>query len=156
MDTKENNILKVLTYLFDHFKVAEIRISHNPETLEVKLTEAGFLKSEISQVVHWLRTLLAPPPVAQDISCRIYSPNECEKLNLECRSFLLFLEQLKVLNVITRELVINYVMATDTPKLTLEQLKVIVLMVLFKRPGQETAVAWMEKMFYEEMTGYLQ
>jgi uncharacterized protein Smg (DUF494 family) len=47
-------------------------------------------------------------------------------------------------------------MAVDTPKLTLEELKVIVLMVLFKRPGQETAVAWMEKMFYEEMTGYLQ
>ncbi|MCL5801504.1 MAG: DUF494 domain-containing protein, partial [Gammaproteobacteria bacterium] len=29
----------------------------------------------------------------------------------------------------------------------------VVLMVLFNQPGQEAAVAWMEDLVYEEMTG---
>ena len=156
MDTNESNILEVLNYLFENFKVEEIKIGRNPEVLAFKLTAAGFPKSEIHQLVHWLKTLLESQSHEQDVSFRVYSPNECEKLDLECRGFLLFLEQLKVLNAVTREVVINHVMAVDTPKVTLEELKVIILMVLFRRPGQETAVAWMEKMFYEEMTGYLQ
>ena len=58
--------------------------------------------------------------------------------------FLLFLEQVKVLDATTRELVIDRVMALGSEPIDLEQLKWVVLMVLFNQPGQEIMFSWME------------
>ena len=88
-------------------------------------------------------------------SLRIYTDKEREKLDLESRGFLLFLEQMNVLDHSTRELVIDRVMALDNDEIDLDQLKWVILMVLFNQPGHEAAFAWMEDLVFDEMVGEL-
>ncbi len=68
----------------------------------------------------------------------------------ECRGFLLFLEQIQVLNLETREMVIDRVMALDAAEFDLEDLKWVILMVLFNIPGYENAYQQMEDLVFEE------
>src|SRR3546814_19646532 len=82
---------------------------------------------------------------------RVYFGPELDKLDVECRGFLLFLEQHGVLDADHRELVLDRAMALDQDELDLEDLKWVVLMVLFNQPGSEAAYAWMEtQMFLDE------
>jgi Smg protein len=60
-----------------------------------------------------------------------------------------------VLSAMSRELVIERIMALDTNIIDLEQLKWIVLMVLFNLPGEETAYLWLEDMVFEATSNYL-
>jgi len=78
-----------------------------------------------------------------------------DKLDVESRGFLLFLEQVKVLNVETREMVIDRVMELDEPTLILEDLKWVILMVLFNAPGHESAYEQMEDLIFEQPEGRL-
>lgn len=63
--------------------------------------------------------------------------------------FLLFLEQIQVLNLETREMVIERVLALDTAEFELEDLKWVILMVLFNIPGCENAYQQMEELLFE-------
>jgi len=82
---------------------------------------------------------------------RIYHGPELDKLDVECRGFLLFLEQHRILDADQRELVLDRAMALDQDELDLDDLKWVVLMVLFNQPGAEAAYAWMEtQMFVDE------
>ena len=65
----------------------------------------------------------------------------------------MFLEQTGVLDHNTREMVIDRVMALESEEIDLEQLKWVVLMVLFNQPGREAAYAWMEDLVFDEMPG---
>ena len=77
------------------------------------------------------------------------------RLDVECQGFLLFLEQVGVLDASTREMVIDRVMEIDSPEFCLEDLKWVVLMVLFNVPGKENAYAQMEDLLFEESDGTL-
>jgi Smg protein len=77
------------------------------------------------------------------------------RLDASCRGFLLFLEQIQVLNLETREMVIDRVMALDNTEFDLEDLKWVVLMVLFNIPGYESAYQQMEELLFEVNEGYL-
>ena len=82
---------------------------------------------------------------------RVYFGPELDKLDVECRGFLLFLEQHGILDADQRELVLDRAMALDQDELDLDDLKWVVLMVLFNQPGAEAAYAWMEtQMFVDE------
>ena len=85
-------------------------------------------------------------------STRVFSDVENEKLDVECKGFLIFLEQSGVLDYEDRELVIDRVMALETEIIELQQLKWVVLMVLFNRPGKEAAFAWMEDIILDEVS----
>ena len=62
-----------------------------------------------------------------------------------------FLEQNGILDAGQRELVLDRAMALDQEELDLDDLKWVVLMVLFNQPGSEAAYAWMEtQMFLDE------
>ena len=66
-------------------------------------------------------------------SFRAYAPRELAKLDAQCRGFLLTLEQSGILTPQNRELVIERSLAASGASLTLEQLKLIVLMVLWNQ-----------------------
>jgi Smg protein len=55
------------------------------------------------------------------------------KLDAQCRGFLLTLEQSGILDLQTRELVIERALAATGDSLSLEQLKLVVLMVLWNQ-----------------------
>jgi len=156
----KEDILDVLMYLFEHYLEDEDieQIDYDQDTLRSELTQAGFHGGQITKALDWLESLA----MQQDedtltrhsrSAIRVYAPAECERLDVECRGFLLFLEQVGVLEPASRELVIDRAMALDTDEFSLEQLKWVILMVLFNQPGQEAAFAWMEDLVYEEMVG---
>jgi Smg protein len=60
-----------------------------------------------------------------------------------------------VLDHTIRETVIDRVMALDSEEVDLEQLKWVILMVLFNQPGNEAAAAWMEDIVIDEVAGQI-
>ena len=64
-------------------------------------------------------------------------------------------EQIQVLNLETREMVIERVLALDTAEFELEDLKWVILMVLFNIPGCENAYQQMEELLFEVNEGML-
>ncbi len=67
----------------------------------------------------------------------------------------MFLEQINVLTTETREMVIDRVMGLETSEFELEDLKWIILMVLFNVPGNENAYTLMEELLYTKEQGIL-
>ena len=59
------------------------------------------------------------------------------------------LEHMGVLDAFTRELVIDRVMALELDEIDPEQLRWVVLMVLFNQPGRESMYSWMEDVVFE-------
>lgn len=156
----KENVFEVLMYLFQNYMDEEIEVQPDRESLQTELQEAGFQHGEISKAFDWLdglveRSIDHPPVVPADRSIRIFADEEITRMDLECRGFLLFLEQTGIVTPTMRELVIERVMALDTEDFDLEQLKWIVLMVLFNQPGEEEAYAWMEDLVFDEFTGHV-
>ncbi len=156
----KENVLDVLMYLFQNYMTEDADIDPDRESMETELLEAGFPSHEITQAFEWLDGLMArlETPVMllnEERSFRIYTDQEITRLDMECRGFLLFLEQAGVLSSETRELVIDRVMALETDDIDLTQLKWVILMVLFNQPDQEEAYAWLEDLMFEDVEGYL-
>ncbi|QSX40911.1 DUF494 family protein [Shewanella cyperi] len=152
----------ILMYLFENYVHSEVEMMVDEDQLTKELTRAGFHQSEILKALSWLEHLAdlreSDTPYLCDHnqhSFRIYTPEETEKLDVECRGFLMFLEQINVLSVETREMVIDRVMELDESVLVLEDLKWVILMVLFNAPGHESAYAQMEDLVFEQPEGRL-
>lgn len=152
----KENILDVLMYLFEHYMDNENNELPEQESLRKELTDAGFTHTEVDKAFNWLEGLASQKATGAyrlsgaRRSFRIFNSEEVKKINTECRGFLLFLDQLGVLDATNRELVIDRVMALEGDDIDLRDLKWIILMVLFNQPGQEAAFAWMEDQVFEE------
>lgn len=126
---------EILAYLFENCHQADL--THNRHDVAKRLSAAGFHKSDISEALGWMAGVVrapqhdvAPLPDAQH-SFRAYAPKELVKLDTECRGLLLSLEQAGILTAVTRELAIERALAASAEPLTVEQLRLIVLMVLW-------------------------
>lgn len=151
----KESILDVLLYLFEHYIADDADTLRDRDPLQAGLIEAGFTPSEIAKAFDWLDGLAELRPAGSEPRCdgpvRVFHGPELDKLDVECRGFLTFLEQQRVLDAHQRELVVDRAMALDQDELDLDDLKWVVLMVLFTQPGAEAAYAWMEtQMFGEE------
>ena len=150
----KENVLDVLMYLFENYMNSESGQESDQDSLRQELEDAGFHRGEIYKAFAWLEELAEQqgektPAMPVGGSLRVFTEQEAKKLDLECRGFLLYLEQVGVLDGAMRELVIDRVMALESEEIDLEQFKWIVLMGLFNQPGQEAAVAWMEDLMFE-------
>ncbi len=121
------------------------------------LAQAGFEESQVKKAFDWLESLTFEEILQSgnkpqnNISHRIFNSFEMEKLSLECRGLLTYLEQTGILDSQNREVVIDRVMALDSDEIDVYQLKWVVLMVLMNQPGQEDAFLWMEEVVMNEM-----
>lgn len=153
----------VLMYLFETYIHSEAEMYVDQDKLTSDLSEAGFDGEDIYNALLWLEKLadyqdglVEPMQLASDpLSVRIFTQEENLRLDAECRGFLLFLEQIQVLNLETREMVIDRIMALDAVDFDLEDLKWVVLMVLFNLPGCENAYKQMEELLFEVSDGML-
>ena len=153
----KETVLDVLMYLFEHYLDDEVEVESDQESLKVELRQAGFPDTEIVKAFDWLEGLASGEDTETDVqvgrigSVRIYTGEEMSRLDTRCRGFLLFLEQVGVMDGMTREVVIDRVMALDDEEIDLDQLKWVVLMVLFNQPGRESAYAWMEDLVIDHV-----
>jgi Smg protein len=157
----KENVLDVLMYLFENYlDDDDTETEADRETLTVELEEAGFAKLEINKAFDWLENLARNPPesdlpINQRDAMRVYAAAELEKLTVECRGFLQYLENIGILEPAQREVVVDRIMALDNSEIDLEQVKWIILMVLFNRPGQEDAYARMEELVFDDSLGVM-
>jgi Smg protein len=155
----KQSVIDVLIYLFENYFDDEIEIETDQDRVKFELSEAGFDRHQIAKAFDWLHDLAItndgdlPRIVENTTSVRVYALEEETKLDAECRGFLHFLEEVGVLDATNREVIIDRVMALDADDIDIGQLKWIVLMVLFNRPGQEQAFVWMEDLVMDDMYG---
>lgn len=158
----KESMFDVLMYLFENYMEEDTEFDPDQESLTVELSQAGFPRGEISKAFSWLEELSdlreadnQLPQGSAQASIRFYADEEMKKLNTECRGFLLFMEQSGVLDTVSRELVIDRVMALEMDDISIEQLKWVILMVMFNRPGQEHAYLLLEDVVFDEMEGHI-
>ncbi len=148
----KETILDVLLYLFEHYLYDDPDAARDRDSLQNGLIQAGFSPAEISKAFEWLDELDRQRPLLAarraDGPVRVFAEPELDRLDRECRGFLMFLQQHGVLDPDQRELVLDRVMALDQEEIDLDDLKWVVLMVLFNQPGAEAAFAWMENQIF--------
>ena len=151
----KENVLDVLMYLFETYIDAEEEPEADQNELRDELSRAGFGDAEIDRALDWLDALTENhdnfnynPQTAH--GTRIFNELETARLDSGCRGFITYLEQIGILSPTQREILIDRLLALETPDIDVEQIKWVVLMVLFSQPGQELAYARMEDLVFDE------
>ena len=162
----KQNVVDVLMYLFENIITEEYPIFSEHEHMFDRLEDMGFPQHEILLAFDWLEALAELhqqqlenegqlPQLTNTTSIRVYSELEKMLLDNESISFLMQLEQKQVITAASREIILDRVIALDV-ELELEQLKWIIMIVLYSQPGEENAYAWMENLVFESDLSYMQ
>lgn len=146
----------VLVYLYETY----YRPDACPDSVALakKLSAVGFEQDEISKALGWLTDLAEantelsgqyPQQTAFSFGVRIYVQQEYDVLGTAAIGFIQFLESAKVVNPIQREIVIERALAVRESQLSLDKLKVIVLMVLWSQ-GKEPDGLMFDELFLDD------
>lgn len=143
-------MFEVLVFVYENYYAGDN--CPEPEHLQRKLNAVGFESEEIDDALIWLKGLntaargshgfvgaTPPEPWLREpspTSIRIYPAAEQNHLGPQCLGFISFLETAGVLPAPMREVVIDRAMATPGSPVSLDDLKVIILMVYWSF-GQE-------------------
>ena len=146
-------------YLDDDIQDDNNLVAEERNSIQPRLEEMGFHNHDINQAFDWLEDLAELRDNNQTItvketSTRIYSEEEKKLIDLESIGFLNFLEQTNILTSVTRELILDRVIALGHP-LDAEQLKWIIMIVLHSHPGEENALALIEDFIFDETIDFL-
>jgi Smg protein len=161
-----DSVLDILIYLFENYLDGDADADGEPQpsrdTLREELENAGFAESGIERALEWLEGLGSDDAPAgaggekaegradeASRSFRVFSGYESARLAVEVRGYILHLENIGILSAHQRELVIDRLLALDAEEIDIEQVKWVVLMVLFSQPGQEQAYQRMEDLVFE-------
>jgi len=146
-------MFEVLVFVYENYYTGDS--CPEPDHLERKLSAVGFESDEIDEALTWLKGLntaargsqgfagtapqVPPEPWLREprpTSIRIYSTAEQNHLGQRCLGFISFLESAGVLPAPMREVVMDRAMAAPGEPVTLDDLKIIILMVYWSF-GQE-------------------
>lgn len=150
----KETVLDILIHLFENFLDAGDEPEPSRDALKQGLERAGYPEREIERALAWLEELAEDQDrVVGETSgraLRVFSSHEVARLDVGVRGYLLHLENIGILSAVQREVVIDRLLALDSDDVDIEQLKWVVLMVLFSQPGQEQAYERMEDLVFEE------
>ena len=136
-------MFEVLTFVYENYDPGEP--CPEPAHLQRKLRSVGFESDEIGEALTWLQGLdgaAHPSPLLpwlvqpQADSLRIFPRHEQVHLGAQAMGFLRFLESAGQMPAQLREVVIERAMAAPGGPVSLDDLKIMVLMVYW-RFGQE-------------------
>lgn len=145
----------VLVYLYETYYRPDA--CPDPEALVKKLSAVGFEDEEINKALGWLTDLdkattdysdRYPEKAAFSYGMRFYAQQELDVLGTAAVGFIQFLESAKLLDPIQREIVIERALAASDRRLSLDKLKVIVLMVLWSQ-GKEPDGLMFDELFWD-------
>ncbi len=145
-------MFEILMFLFENYMDEKAVLKMDNDTLLIELEKVGFDRYEINRALHWLNGLLLfQQTVARShkltpLAIRHYVPDEAERLGVEGRGLLLYLEQIGIIDPITREMAIDRIMALDHREVDLGRIKWVILMVLFNQPDKKSALTLMQDM----------
>lgn len=145
----------VLVYLYETYYRPDA--CPDPAALFKKLSAVGFEEEEISKALGWLTGLdqattefshRFPEQTSHSFGMRLYAPQEADVLGTAAIGFIQFLESAKLLDSIQREIVIERALAASDTMISLDKLKVIVLMVLWSQ-GKEPDSLMFDELFWD-------
>ena len=149
----KENVFDVLMYLFENYYMDEDSgLAADRDIVQRELSQAGFPSREINRAFLWMDGLTgddAPQTAPAGQSIRLYTGDELNRIDTESRGFLLFLEQMGVLTPASRELAIAQAMALESEDFNIDQMKWVVLMVLYNQPGDEDTYTWVEDLIFD-------
>jgi Smg protein len=149
-------MFEVLMFIFENYMDNNVTLKADNQTIVVELENVGFTRYEIDCALDWLEGLSrfqiasGTVPAIASRSIRHFLPEESERLGVEGKGFLLYLEQLNILDPITREIVIDRVMALENKETDLGRIKWVVLMVLFSQPDKKSALSLLQDMILSD------
>lgn len=154
-------MFEVLMYLFENYMDGSVALSADQDTIVTELEQVGFTRGEIGRALDWLDGLnrvqetVQSGPQFTPHAIRHYSMEECERFGVEGRGFLLYLEQLNILDAMTREIVVDRMMALDYREVDLGRIKWVVLIALFNQPDKKAALTLLQDMILSDVFGVL-
>ena len=147
----KEDIFDVLIYLIENYFGDDSDNFPDSAILTTELLDAGFQQPDVNKAFDWLESLteisIDLPAIAS--SFRVFSQQEQQVLDLECRNFLMYLEHTGILTPVNREIAIDRAIALKDENITIDRLKWIVFMVLLSQPGESAAFSRMEDIVYD-------
>ncbi len=148
----KEDMLEVLVYLFENYIADGLDWDTDHTEIEEELLGAGFDGAEIDKAFFWLEELLT---VCDQESItlfntqstnliRHYAEGENARLGGEGQALLARLMGVGVLDLNSREMVIDRVMALDSRDVNIDHIKWVVLMVLSNQPNFDEVAEWAE------------
>lgn len=157
-------MFEIIMYLFESYIQVDQTMELDTQEVTDELMQEGFQKSEINKALAWLDNLANmhnQEPQSRTIaekatSHRIYNKIEQRQISLESRNYISYLEEAKILTTHTREMVIDCIMSLDSDgELILEDVKWLILMVLFNDPVSDDAFLQLESMLMDFEEGLI-
>lgn len=127
----------ILVYLFENYMEVSAYPDENKLTRE--LSAAGFERGEINLAISWMHGLESLVHAGKDEvlatgpSTRYYTEREIDHVSVGGIGLIAFLENSGVLNPVQREWIIDRAFAIEDQVLSLEQVKWIILFVLWSQ-----------------------
>lgn len=143
----------VLVYLFETYYNPQA--CPNDDVLVHKLAAVGFNNDEIHDALDWLQGLSESTEVHTLVeeqrssnSFRVYTCEERHHFETEALGFIHFLEHSGVLSAHLREILIERAIAVQEPPLSLDKLKIIALIILWRHEIE------IDHLIFEELITY--
>lgn len=149
-------MFEILMYLFENYMDGSVALNAQANVIVDELEQVGFSRLEINRALDWLDGLNQMQEAVQTSApvhahaIRYYTQEETERLSVEERGFLLYLEQLSILDPMTREVVIDRLLALDRREVDLGKIKWVVLIALFNQPDKKSALSLLQDMVLSE------
>lgn len=151
-------LIDILAYLFENYSKSHANSGKeiNTESMADGMLQAGFHPQEISFTVSWLEDLndlqhsndkIKTPKKA---SARIFSAEECQKITRAARSYILFLEKKGMIDITTREIILDRAMSTPDNVVNLSTIKWVSMIVLIYRPASQRKLAMVSELIIGE------
>lgn len=124
----------VVAFLLEHF--SDIQACPTGQELGEMLEHAGFADDDIGDAITIMQILQETPqhhdaPQLETAAIRVYHEEEAAILNAEIRGLLHFLYSSQTINFIQREFIIHALMHLAYDAMTLDNAKVLALLVLW-------------------------
>ena len=144
-------MFEILVYLYETYNRSEA--CPEPQALAKKLSAVGFDDDEITEAIDWLdvlnKTANNHPKQPDSKSFRIYAAQELALIGSTAVGFIQFLESAKLINSQQREIIIERALAVEETPITIDKLKIIVLMMLWSQ-GKEPDVFMFDELLLSD------
>ena len=148
----KESVLDVLMYLFEAFADADTEPEPDRNVLRGELLQAGFDEPNVDRAFAWLDELNESDgtDTPQVDALRVFSEAETARLGVEAVGYLMHLQHIGILRTAQLEIVMDRLLALGDADIDMEQIKWIVLIVLYSQSDQHEEYARMENLVFED------
>ena len=152
----KTEVFDILMYLFETYLDDDQSEIPSADNIRNELSRIGFDDSNVDKSFKWLddlSTLKEYDFTIEQIdnnSFRTFSSIESSTFDQQAQAVLIELVNLNILTPTQREIIIDKALALDITPINQQQMKWVVLMVLFNMPDSAGSFTWIQDLLYQE------